>query len=477
MFPPYPQETAYHYCMELISQIEKGNIVLKRISQESEERKNLGVMLGCLVGYEAKSKKRIIIYAVSGNRYILKKRLSEPEGICKYIIAPPIVSYKKAQSALKKNDKQIHLLSDQINKLKELSETKQNINSINDTVQQASINKNSNKALELTALEIKRTKLTDESLQKIFNLFKFYKYDGKKIKLQKIISEHNGKLPPTGTGECCAPKLLNFAFKNNIKIISMTELYYGNSKNKASLTAYPPCDERCGYILPFILGLEILYKDNDIVVAVKPSGLLSVPGKKEKDCAESRIKKLYADFIEQGMEEIAAHRLDMETSGIMIFALNKFALENLHKQFREKLVQKEYVALLDGILYGKNEGCVQLKTRLDTENRPYQIYDEINGKNGITEWKKIGIETLSFKNKKNQIIKKKVTRIAFYPKTGRTHQLRLASADEHGLNIPIVGDSLYGKKDAPRLYLHAKKITFFHPVSNRKMTFESKEPY
>ena len=456
MFPPYPQETAYHYCMELISQIEKGNIVLKRIAQESEERKNLGVMLGCLVGYKPESKERIIVYAVSGNRYILKKSVSVPKDSCKYFIAPPLVSYKKAQNALKKNDKQIHQLSDKINSIK---------------------NNGTLLGENLEALEKQRTKLTDESLHKIFKLFKFNKYDGKKITLNKIIDEHNGKLPPTGTGECCAPKLINFAFKKNIRILSMTELYYGSSKNKESLSAYPPCDERCGYILPYILGLEILYKDNDIAVAVKPSGLLSVPGKKVKDCAESRIKKIYADFITPGMEEIAAHRLDMETSGIMIFALNKIALENLHKQFREKVVQKEYVALLDGILYGKNEGCVQLKTRLDTDNRPYQIYDEENGKIGITEWKKIGIETLSFKNKKNQIIKKKVTRIAFFPKTGRTHQLRLASADEHGLNIPIVGDSLYGKKDAPRLYLHAKKITFRHPVTNREMTFESKEPF
>lgn len=454
MFPPFPQETAYHYCTELISKIENGSIVLNRIAQESEERKNLGVMLGCLVGYDEKSKKRIIVYAVSGNRFTLQftENHKNKSLACEYFIAPSIATYEETQKALEKNDLEIHQLSDKIKSLEKNDE-------------------------ERKSLVQKRTELTDESLKKVFDLYDFYRFDGTKISLNKIINEHFGKLPPTGTGDCCAPKLLNFAFQNKLKILSMTELYYGNSKNKNSLTAYPPCDERCGYILPQILGLEILYKDNDIVVAVKPAGLLAVPGKTEKDCAESRIKSIYADSIQDGMNEIAAHRLDMETSGIMIFALNKNSLENLHKQFRDKTVQKEYVALLDGILYGKNEGCVELKTRLDTENRPYQIYDEENGKTGITEWKKLGIENLIFTDNQNNTIKKKVTRIAFYPKTGRTHQLRLASANEHGLNIPIVGDSLYGKKDAPRLYLHAKKITFLHPSSQRQMTFESKEPF
>ena len=390
-------------------------------------------MIGSLVCWDKKEKKRIILYAVSGNN----KQLIPVNTNSKDIFVPSIVSSEQIDQALKQNDKEIHELTEQINEL-------------------TLINKASSQRARLLK---KRTALTDSSLQKVFHLYLFTKYDGRKLSLNGIIKSHNNHLPPTGTGDCCAPKLLSYAFEKDYEIISMDEVYYGrDTKNKKNGISYAPCDERCGYILPSIMGLEILYRDKDIVVINKPSGLLSVPGKgKDKeDCAEARVRNLFPDAPKQ----CAVHRLDMETSGILVLALNKEAHRKLNEQFAEGKVHKKYIALLDGILHGKPEGRTELPFRLDTENRPHQIYDPVNGKIGITEWKKLGVV-------------KGLTRIEFSPLTGRTHQLRLAAScpvELGGLGIPIKGDSLYGScKEGERLMLHAAEIEFFHPVSGEKI--------
>ena len=390
-------------------------------------------MIGSLVCWDKKEKKRIILYAVSGNN----KQLIPLNTNSKEIFVPSIVSSEQIDQALKENDKEIHELTEQINEL-------------------TFINKASPQRARLLK---KRTALTDSSLQKVFHLYLFTKYDGRKLSLNGIIKSHNNHLPPTGTGDCCAPKLLSYAFEKDYEIISMDEVYYGrDTKNKKNGISYAPCDERCGYILPSIMGLEILYRDKDIVVINKPSGLLSVPGKgKDKeDCAEARVRNLFPDAPKQ----CAVHRLDMETSGILVLALNKEAHRKLNEQFAEGKVHKKYIALLDGIIHGKPEGRTELPFRLDTENRPHQIYDPVNGKIGITEWKKLGVV-------------KGLTRIEFSPLTGRTHQLRLAAScpvELGGLGIPIKGDSLYGScKEGERLMLHAAEIEFFHPVSGEKI--------
>lgn len=447
MFPPFPQESARHYCQKLISLIDEGKIELKQISRESEERKGQGLMIGCLVCWEKSSNnaggRRVILYAVSGNSKVLKVSTDETlQNLFKEItfFVPSIVSQDAIDSALKQNDKKIHELTDEINKLPLVSSQRK-------------------------ALISERTVLTDESLKNVFSLYEFTRFDGKKISLNQIIENHLNKLPPTGTGDCCAPKLLSYAFELGLEPVSMDEVYYGrDTANKKNGISYPPCDERCGYILPSILGLEILYRDKDIVVINKTGGLLSVPGKgdEKQDCAESRVRKLFPEAPKQ----CAVHRLDMETSGILILALNPQSHRALNEQFAAGLVQKKYIALLDGILYGKGEGRTELPFRLDPDNRPHQIYDAINGKYGITDWKKIRVETL--KNPVTGSVKK-VTRIEFLPRTGRTHQLRLASscaAELGGLGIPIVGDSLYGHfEEGERLMLHATEITFHHPTS------------
>ena len=447
MFPPFPQESARHYCQKLISLIEKGEVLLKQCGRESEERKGQGLMIGALVCWEAdlsgnglSSGRRVVLYAVSGNNKQLKVSAARsleqlfPE---KSIFVPSIVSSEKIDAALEENDVKIHELTDKINKL-------------------TLVNKTSS---ERQALINERTSLTDESLRKVFSLYSFTRFDGTQVSLNEIIVSHNNHLPPTGTGDCCAPKLLSYAFEHGLEPVSMDEVYYGrDTAHKINGVSYAPCDERCGYILPSILGIEILYRDKDIVVINKPGGLLSVPGKGEEkqDCAEARVRKLFP----QAPEQCAVHRLDMETSGILVLALNQKTHCAMNEQFASGQVHKKYIALLDGILHGKPEGRTELPFRLDVENRPHQIYDEENGKLGITEWKKLGVV-------------RGVTRVEFSPLTGRTHQLRLAAScpvEKGGLGIPIVGDSLYGVcKNGQRLMLHATEITFTHPASGEVM--------
>lgn len=204
--------------------------------------------------------------------------------------------------------------------------------------------------------------------------------------------------------------------------------------------------------------LDVVHEDPDFVVVNKESGMLSVPGRgpDKADCVSSRVQRLYPHCIQQP----AVHRLDMDTSGLQLLALTKDAHKILSRQFEERLTSKRYIALLDGVLEG-DKGTMELPFRLDVDNRPIQIYDEVHGKTGITHWEKIGIE-----NGK--------TRIAFTPITGRTHQLRIHAAHPKGLGIPIVGDPFYGSgTKSGELKLHATELGFWHPRTGEAMKFES----
>ncbi|MBO4507032.1 MAG: RluA family pseudouridine synthase [Spirochaetaceae bacterium] len=281
------------------------------------------------------------------------------------------------------------------------------------------------------------------------------------------------KMPPTGAGECCAPKLIAQAYSIGLRPISLAEFYYGESPlsgEKVHKQFYEPCDEKCGPLLPAMLGLKVLYQDEAIVVVEKPSGLLSVPGRgaEKQDCVVNRVKFLFSHCIEQP----SVHRLDMETSGILVLALTDDAHRNLSRQFEEGSVKKQYEAVLDGIpeciKKGARNGRLELPFRLDVENRPRQIYDEVYGKIGITEWEFLRYE------------KGGRVRLLYTPHTGRTHQLRLHSADEHGLGVPIVGDTLYGKSASSvheRLLLHARILEFTHPITGERMSFTNPAPF
>ena len=453
MFPPFPTDRALQICRRMLNELDSGSLSLVPVGRISEERKDQGIMLGAMLCRDSDGNE-IELRTVSG----LSKKLVPQKTDDKIIYVEPIVPPQKIDEALLPNDKKIHELTDEINLIVQLEDKTQE-------------QKN-----RLDELKKFRTELTTQSLEKVFSLYSFKCIDGNTISLNQICTAKKIKLPPTGTGECCAPKLLHHAFSHNTQVLSMAEIYYGNdSAHKQNGHEYPPCDERCGIILPFMLGLEILYRDSDICVINKQSGLLSIPGRGEdkKDCVSSRLKRIYPECIEQP----SVHRLDMETSGLMVYALTKEAHKNLGRQFEDRKVQKEYIALLDGILPKKgieNTGCMELYFRLDVENRPHQIWDDVYGKKAVTQWEVIDVEQYTDPDGKS----KNVTRVKFIPHTGRTHQLRLASADTHGFGTPIIGDTLYGKPVGDeRLMLHASYLSFVHPITGIPMSFTCEAPF
>ncbi|ADU63677.1 MAG: RluA family pseudouridine synthase [Pseudodesulfovibrio sp.] len=209
-------------------------------------------------------------------------------------------------------------------------------------------------------------------------------------------------------------------------------------------------------------GLVIVHRDPLFVVVDKPGGLLSVPGRgpENQDCVVNRLKALLPECLDQP----SVHRLDQDTSGLLVLALTAQAHRALSVQFMERLVGKRYVALIDGVL-GPDSGIIELAFRLDPDNRPYHVYDPEQGKPGVTRWRKLGVEQGR-------------TRVEFMPLTGRTHQLRLHSAHEKGLGHPIVGDRLYGTGTAPgQLRLHASALRFRHPATRQNLEFFSLPPF
>lgn len=288
----------------------------------------------------------------------------------------------------------------------------------------------------------------------------------------------NGK-PPSGAGECCAPKLFQYAYQHQLKPIAMAEFWWGaspSSEIRKHKSFYPSCRGKCEPILGHMLQgldvdpnpmkinpaegkeLEIIFEDEDIVVINKPSEFLSVPG---KSISDSVLKRMEC-YLTEATGPLLIHRLDMSTSGILLVAKNKYAHDFLQRQFINRSVKKRYVALLDGVLT-ETEGLIDLPLRVDLDDRPRQLVCYEHGKAAQTKW-----ELIEVKDGK--------TRVYFYPITGRTHQLRVHAAHYKGLGTPIVGDDLYGIK-SDRLYLHAEQITFRHPRSKEVLSFEANAPF
>ena len=279
--------------------------------------------------------------------------------------------------------------------------------------------------------------------------------------------------PPAGSGDCAAPKLLQYAFQHELTPVVMAEFWWGispNSEIRKHKNFYPSCQSRCKPILKHMLKgvrmnenlllknlsvkqeLKIIFEDDDIIIVNKPPEFLSVPGKEIKDSVYTRIKQQYPSAT----GPLIVHRLDMSTSGILVLTKTKEANRILQNQFIKRTIKKRYVALLSGKL-SKKKGVITLPLRLDLDDRPRQLVDFKNGKTAKTNWNVITQNDTH-------------TRVHFYPITGRTHQLRVHAAHKDGLNLPIIGDDLYGTKQ-DRLYLHADFIEFIHPSSQKKMSF------
>ena len=316
--------------------------------------------------------------------------------------------------------------------------------------------------------------------QQLFEQFRMLNYRGEAITLCDIFEQTVHKTPPAGAGECAAPKLLQQAYLHHWKPIAMAEFWWGNSpKNEVRHHGYyyPACKGKCEPILRHMLqGLEveanpmqqeaergneklnIVYEDQWLLIINKPAGMLSVPGKERQTSIYDLARKAYPEA--EG--PMIVHRLDMATSGLLIIAKDKKTHQHLQAQFKNRSIQKKYIALLDGIV-PEDEGTIELPLCPNPLDRPRQMVDTQYGKPAITYY---------------QVLERtdKYTRIAFYPHTGRTHQLRVHAAHPSGLHCPIIGDELYGKKDK-RLYLHAESIEFTHPVNGQSMCITEKADF
>lgn len=312
----------------------------------------------------------------------------------------------------------------------------------------------------------------------LFEQYVFLNKDGKSKSLQEIFRLTAFGKPPGGAGECATPKLLQFAFANGYKPIAMAEFWWGaapKSEIRKHKQFYPACTGKCKPILAHMLegipvdenpflripedkrGLEIVYEDESLVVVNKPAGLLSVPGKEISESVYTRLKDVLGDT-----EPLIIHRLDMDTSGLLVVAKTQEAHKHIQKQFMQGKVRKRYRALLSKEI-DQLEGEISLPLTADIYNRPRQLVCFATGKKSITRYKVIKTYNT-------------MTKVDFWPLTGRTHQLRMHSAHELGLNAPIVGDDLYGTV-AKRMYLHAAHIEFTHPTTKKKVSFEAEEGF
>ena len=316
----------------------------------------------------------------------------------------------------------------------------------------------------ISALKSERKTRSAALQQKLFEQFGMLNYRGEVKNLCEIFGQTVHKTPPAGAGECAAPKLLQQAYLHGWKPIAMAEFWWGDSP-KTEIRHhghyYPACKGKCEPILQHMLqglqveenpmlkrmqvpsqNLEIVYEDPWLSVINKPAGMLSVPGKEDAVSVYSLMREQYPEAD----GPLTVHRLDMATSGLMLIAKTKRVHQNLQAQFKNRLVRKRYVALLEGIV-PKDKGTVDLPLCLNPLDRPRQMVHTEHGKPAITDYQVL--ERLDGKR----------TRIAFYPRTGRTHQLRIHAAHPLGLHCPIIGDELYG------LYLHAEYLEFTHPIT------------
>ena len=416
----------------------------------------------------------------------------------------------------------------------------------------------------LKSLQRKRKQMSDELQRWLFAAYRMLNAKGEERDLIDIFREYTHAMPPAGAGDCCAPKLLQYAYQHHLRPVCMAEFWWGESpasEIRHHLHYYPACRSKCLPILTHMLkGLDVapnplaqkrhtaeprvLYADEYIMVVDKPAGMLSVPGKAESvrseysDSANISVEEYFANNSKLKIQNSkflkAAHRLDMDTSGLLVLARTEEAYVELQRQFASRETVKRYEAVLSGVpkhivggygipavaiantggygipavaianscnhlyFYGQglrqecrsllrlepfaiqfakySSGCISLPLIADINDRPRQRVDMEHGKPALTLYNIVEVRAVdantavAYTTKK---VDKGRTLIHLYPKTGRTHQLRVHCAHPLGLACPILGDPLYGTERADRMYLHAAELTFRHPVTGETMHFLS----
>lgn len=341
---------------------------------------------------------------------------------------------------------------------------------------------------ELQDLKLNRRAKSNSLQNKIFERYQFLNINGQRKSLLPIFAETPLHRPPSGAGDCAAPKLFQYAFDRGYKPIAMAEFWWGESpllEIRKHNYYYPACRGKCEPILRHMLkgmtvednpldqvgkellesnktSLDIIFEDEFIIVANKQAEMLSVPGRNQEHSVYTAVKECYPNAT----GPLLVHRLDMSTSGLLVIAKDKEIHAKIQKQFIERTVKKRYTALLEGLLDSRDrKGVIDLPLAMDYFNRPMQKVDFTEGKAAQTYYEVVDTDLVN-----------KRTRVHFYPKTGRTHQLRVHAAHEQGLNLPIVGDDIYGQRDK-RLHLHADFIEIVHPIINKTVSFSVKAPF
>ena len=332
----------------------------------------------------------------------------------------------------------------------------------------------------------------------IFSQFVVYNALGESSSILKIFAGQ-GTIPPGGTGECALPKMLQHAYINKLKPLSFGEFWYGRSPRcevRSQGCFYPSCMGKCGILLPYMLkGLDveenpdredrsvsqpkILFEDDYIAVLNKPSGMLSVPGKTD---ALSLIVWLQRVLDKRGpvngqrVKAYSCHRLDMDTSGLLVFAKHPDSQVEIQSQFEVRTVEKSYIARLcagGAALKVGDTGVVDLPITLDFYDRPRQMVDYYQGRSAVTEYEVLAVYDENDDEDCFGPVSPGEVLVRFVPLTGRTHQLRVHSAHPDGLGRPIKGDRLYGDNNGGRLCLHAATLSFDHPATGERMNFTS----
>ncbi len=332
------------------------------------------------------------------------------------------------------------------------------------------------------ALEVEQQALSRALLPKLQATYRLRSGSGQTRGLAEIFSP---RPIPGGAGDCAAPKLLQHAFRIGARPLALAEFWWGDptpAGGRLHGVFYPACRGRCAKILPFMLeGIECepppqygnqgvsddapatVYEDEDLWIVDKPAGLLSVPGRGNalRDSVQMRLQQ--RAHLEDSSWPRLAHRLDQATSGLLIVAKNKPAYVGIQQQFSRRTIVKRYEALLHGRVTG--EGLIDLPLRPDIDDRPRQMHDPVHGKPASTRWKSLGVDG-------------DLSRVALWPETGRTHQLRLHAAHAQGLGAPMLGDPIYGyPDDAPRLMLHAAELRLVQPRTRARLEFAVPVPF
>lgn len=310
--------------------------------------------------------------------------------------------------------------------------------------------------LQIESLKEERHHRSIELQQWLFRQFVFLNANGQKMNLLDMFHSF---APPSGAGECCAPRLLQYAYKNCLKPLCMAEFWVGESpadELRQDGHYYPACNSRCKPILTHMLQgltvddnpllsetekhLDVIFQDERMAVIFKPNGMLSVPGKDGLPSVQSIVREMFP----HATGPMIVHRLDMDTSGLMVVALTDAAYHQLQDDFLHHRIRKTYRALLENPMTIGESGEIRLPMRPDVMDRPRQMVDYQHGRKAVSFYKVLD-------NIDGHAL------VELQPETGRTHQLRVHCAHAQGLNNPIVGDRLYGIAGS-HLHLQAYKI-------------------